>query len=289
MLHSLSEYFRRFGTEAYSYETVLIELLLIGAGVYLVLRFLRGTRGAGLLKGMLVLVLASFFIVDVLASRFEWQRIEFLYRKYVSALILAVLIIFQPELRRAIMRLGETRWLRRWTGDVEHVIEELVRVVSYLSARKIGAIIAIERETGLGFLAETGTKIDAQVSAEMLNTIFWPGSPLHDMGVVIREGRLAAANCQFPLAEAENLPTEYGSRHRAALGLSLESDALVIVVSEETGTISLAERGRLARHLTPEELGDRLRSRLATSEAEQAEGNEEEATSAAPTAGTSEA
>lgn len=289
MLDSFSAYFRHFGSEAYSYQTVLIELLLIGAVVYLVLRFLRGTRGAGLLKGLVVLVLASSFVVDVLASRFGWQRIEFLYSKYVSALILAVLIIFQPELRRAIMRLGETRWLRRWTSDVENVIEELVRAASYLSARKIGAIIAIERENGLGFLTDTGTKIDAQVSAELLNTIFWPGSPLHDMGVVIRSGRCEAANCQFPLAEAENLPTEYGSRHRAALGLSYESDALIIVISEETGIISLAERGRFVRHLTPEELGQRLRQGLATDKPEQAATVEDEPAALAPAAGSTKA
>ncbi len=264
MLESFSTYFRRFGaTEVYSYQTVLIELLLIGAGVYLVLRFLRGTRGAGLLKGIAVLVIASFLIVDVMANRFGWQRIEFLYSKYVYALIIGVLVIFQPELRRAIMRIGETGWLRRWTGDVEHVLEEIIKATSYLSARKVGAIIAIERDTGLGTLVDSGTALDAQVSAELLNTIFWPGSPLHDMGVVIRNGRIAAASCQFPLAEGEDLPTEFGSRHRAAMGLSLETDALIIVVSEETGTISLARRGRLERNLTPESLGERLHAALA--------------------------
>lgn len=262
MSELLSDYFRRFGTEVYTYKTVLIELLLIGAGVYFVLRFLRGTRGAGLLKGIGVLIVASFLIVDVLANRFGWQRIEFLYTKYVSALILAVLIIFQPELRRGIMRLGETRWLRRWSGGVESVIAQLVASVAYMSDRKIGAIVAVERETALGALAESGKLIDAEVKAELLNTVFWPGSPLHDMGVIIREGRLAAASCQFPLAEGDNLPTELGSRHRAALGLSQESDALIIVVSEETGTISLAEQGRLERDLTPEKLGERLRTGL---------------------------
>lgn len=267
MLEFLSAYFRRFGTEAYSYQTVLIELALIGAGVYFVLRFLRGTGGAGLLKGIAVLIVASFFIVDVMASQFGWQRIEFLYTKYVSALIVAVLIIFQPELRRAIMRLGEARWLRRWTGDVERVINELVRSVKYLSARKIGAIIAVERETGLGVLADSGTQMDARVTANLVNTIFWPGSALHDMGLIVREGRLAAAGCQFPLAQGDDLPSELGSRHRAALGLSQETDALIIVVSEETGTVSLAERGGLVRNLTPEELGRRLRVGLGEVEA----------------------
>ncbi|MBN1344482.1 MAG: diadenylate cyclase CdaA [Phycisphaerae bacterium] len=263
MSEFFKDYFRRFGTEAYSYPTVLIELLLIGAGVYVVMRFLRGTRGAGLVKGLGVLIVASFLLVDVMAHRFGWQRIEFLYTKYVWALIFAVLVIFQPELRRAVMRLGETHWLGRWMSDVEHVIHELVESVKYLSARKIGAIIAVERETGLGAVAETGTPVDAEVTADLLNTFFWPGSPLHDMGVIIRQGRVAAASCQFPLAEGEEgLPTELGSRHRAAIGLSQESDALIIIVSEETGTVSLANRGRLIRHLSPEELCEHLQAEL---------------------------
>lgn len=262
MLSYLSDYFRRFGTDAYSYKTVLIELLLIGAAVYVVLRFVRGTRGAGLLKGLGVLVIASFLLVDVLASRFGWQRIEFLYNKFVWALIFTVLLVFQPELRRGLTRLGETRWLRRWAGDVEQVIHEVVGSASFLSARKIGGIVAIEREVGLAAVIESGVAVDAQVSADLLNTIFWPGSALHDMGVIIRQGRVAAAGCQFPLAEAEKFSTELGSRHRAALGLSLESDALIIVVSEETGTISLAERGTLKRGLTPDQLGDLLRAGL---------------------------
>jgi len=262
MSEFLSAYFRRFGTEAYSYQTVLIELLLIGAGVYVVLRFLRGTRGAGLLKGIGVLVVASFFIVDVLADRFGWQRIEFLYTNFAYALLLAALIIFQPELRRGIMRLGEARWLRQWTSDVDRVIDELVASAEHLAANEIGAIVAVEQDTALGALADAGAVIDADVKAELLNAIFHPGSPLHDMGVVIRQGRIAAASCPFPMAEGDDLPTDWGSRHRAALGLSQESDALVIVVSEETGAISVAQAGRLERHLTPEQLGERLRTAL---------------------------
>jgi diadenylate cyclase len=169
-----------------------------------------------------------------------------------------VLIVFQPELRRGLTRLGETRWLRRWASDVQQVVDELIASVRYLSARKIGAIIAVEREVGLGFLVESGVTIDAQVTADLLNTVFWPGSALHDMGLIIRGGRVAAAGCQFPLAEGEKFPSELGSRHRAAVGLSLETDALIIVVSEETGTISLAERGAMTRGLTPEKLRELL-------------------------------
>lgn len=268
MSEFFSAYFRRFGTEAYSYQTVLIELLLIGGGVYFVLRFLQGTGGARLLKGIGVLVLATFLIVEVLAGELRWQRIEFLYSKYVSALIIGILIVFQPELRRAIMRLGETRWLRRWT-NVEQTVEALVHSVQYLSSRKIGAIIAIERDTGLRAQIQSGKPIDSKVTAELLNTIFWPGSALHDMGVIIRQNRVAAAGCQFPLAEGDDLPTEIGSRHRAALGLSQETDALIVVVSEETGTISVVEGGKLHRGLTLDRLGEMLRAGLGAETAEQ--------------------
>jgi diadenylate cyclase len=137
--------------------------------------------------------------------------------------------------------------------------------VTYLSRNKIGAIMAIERDVPLGGIAESGTAIGATVSAELLQTIFWPGTTLHDMGVVIRDGEVAAAGVQFPLYEGEDISTELGSRHRAALGLSQETDCLVVVVSEETGAISMAERGNLVRKLTPEALESMLRKGLAAS------------------------
>ncbi|MEM1098025.1 MAG: diadenylate cyclase, partial [Planctomycetota bacterium] len=132
----------------------------------------------------------------------------------------------------------------------QRVVEELLASMEYLSNMKVGALIAIERQTGLRGIIEAGTPIDADVSRQLLNTIFWPGTALHDLGVVIRGDRLAAAGAQFPLADVTNLPQELGSRHRAAIGLSQEADALVLVVSEETGAISVAERGELTRGLS---------------------------------------
>ena len=154
----------------------------------------------------------------------------------------------------SIMRLGETRLFRSFSTQVGEEIDQLVESATFLSRRKIGALVAIEREVGLGGIAENGTRINAELSAPLLNTIFWPNSPLHDLGVIISNGKIAYAGVQFPLAEEGTLERELGSRHRAAVGLSNESDAVVLVVSEETGDVSIAERGTLLRKLTPDAL-----------------------------------
>ena len=152
------------------------------------------------------------------------------------------------------MRLGETRLFRGWSQQIDEEIDALVESATYCSRRKIGALIAIEREVGLGGLAENGTRLNADLTAPLLNTIFFPNTELHDLGVVISQGRIAYAGVQFPLAESGELERELGSRHRAAVGMSQESDAVVLVVSEETGDVSIAERGQLIRKLTPEGL-----------------------------------
>ncbi|MCH8963938.1 MAG: TIGR00159 family protein [Planctomycetes bacterium] len=250
----LVDYFRQLGSEAYNPWVILIEFLLIGVIVYCTLRFLQGTRGARLMRGVGVVVVASFVVVRMLAERFGWERIEFLYQYFVLAVFLITLVVFQPELRRGLMRIGERLWFTSMYRVPNKVIEPLVLSVSALSKKHIGAIIAIERVSGLGAIVETGVRLDARLSADLLNTIFWPGSALHDMGVLIRQDRIVAAGCQFPLAEAVDFERGLGSRHRAALGLSEESDAIIVVVSEETGSISLASDGELHRALSPEVL-----------------------------------
>jgi diadenylate cyclase len=179
---------------------------------------------------------------------------------------IAVIVVFQPELRRALMRLGETRLFRGWSNQLSEEIEQLVEAATFCSKRKIGALIAIEREVGLGGIADSGTRIGGELTAALLNTIFWPNSPLHDLGVVISQGKIAYAGVQFPLAEEGTLERELGSRHRAAVGLSNESDAVVIVVSEETGDVSIAERGILMRKLTPDALRGLLTELLGAAE-----------------------
>ena len=233
---------------------IAIEMLLIGLFVFWIVRFLRGTRGARLLKGIAVVLIGLYIIVRLLGTQFGLQRIEFLYRQFLTAAAFAIIVVFQPELRRALMRLGETRLFRGWSQQIDEEIEALVDSASYCSRRKIGALIAIEREVGLGGIAENGTRLNADISSPLLNTIFFPNTELHDLGVVISQGRVAYAGVQFPLAESGELERELGSRHRAAVGLSQETDAVVLVVSEETGDISIAERGRLIRKLTPDGL-----------------------------------
>lgn len=238
----------------YTWWQVAIEMLLIGLVVYWVLRFLRGTRGARMLKGIASVLIVLYLLIQLVAEQFGLQRINFLYGRFLEFAALVIIVVFQPELRRALMRLGETRLFRGFGQQVNEEIEALVESATFCSRRKIGALVAIERETGLGGIAESGTRLNAELTAELLNTIFWPNSPLHDLGVIVSGGRVMYAGVQFPLAESGDLDRELGSRHRAAVGMSQESDAVVLVVSEETGDVSIAERGQLIRKLTPEGL-----------------------------------
>ncbi|MBN1844581.1 MAG: diadenylate cyclase CdaA [Sedimentisphaerales bacterium] len=251
-----------FGYLQYLFNTyrlvpVLLELLLIGFVVYSVIRFLRGTGGEKLFKGIVFLLL-GFWLVGMLTRSLDLERIDFLFEYFLVGVLVVATIAFQPELRRGLMRLGGTRFGRTNLPQTEQVIEKIVDAAATLSRTQIGALIAVEREVGLGDWVAAGVPIDAQVTAELLNTIFWPGSPLHDMGVVIRQDRIAAAGVQFPLAEHGEYDRLLGSRHRAAIGLSNQTDAVVIVLSEETGNIGLAIQGKLNRFLTLEQLRRQL-------------------------------
>lgn len=248
----------------YSWWVVAIELLLIGVVVYSVLEFLRGTRGARLIKGTALFLIITYTVIKLGGDKLV--RVEFLFSRLLVFTTFAIVVVFQPELRRALMRLGEARLFRLGGSTSRRLIDCLCATADYCSRNRIGALIAVEREVGLGALIENGTALNADVTSELLNTIFWPGSILHDMGVVIRDGRIAAAGVQFPLAEVGELSQEMGSRHRAGLGLSQESDAVVIIISEETGAVSLAERGRLVRGVTPEELRNFLADALRRNE-----------------------
>lgn len=254
---------------SYKWWQIVIELLLIGAVVYWVVSFLRGTRGARLLKGIAFVLISLYLVVRLVSAKFGLERIDFLYGKFLTFASIAVVVVFQPELRRVLMRLGETRLFRGFSTQVNEEIEQLVEAATFCSRRKIGALIAVEREVGLGGIAESGTYLNADLSASLLNTIFWPNSPLHDLGVVVSNGRIMWAGVQFPLAEFGDLEKELGSRHRAAVGMSQESDAVVLVVSEETGDVSVAERGVLMRKLTPDALRGILHELLGGGEKKQ--------------------
>ena len=236
----------------------LVELILIGAVIYTILRFLQGTRGVRLVRAVITILVVSFALVWLIAERFALERINVLYPYFILGVFLVSLVAFQPELRRILLRLGEGGWFQRWMRSSEHQIEPIVTAVERLAKKKIGALIAIERSTGLGAVAEAGVHLDAVVSTELLETLFWPGTALHDLGVIIQQGRIVAAGCQFPLAESGEVDRSLGSRHRAAVGMSHECDAIVIIVSEETGTVSVAIQGRLRRSLSSDVLRDTL-------------------------------
>lgn len=238
---------------------VLFELAVIWVVVYLIVRFLKGTRGARVVWGVALIMIVGTLTLRLFPGGSETlERLNFLYTNVLGFISFVLVIVFQPELRRALVRIGEGGWFSRVGLRRARVVEELVASVDYLSRNKIGGLIAIERQVGLKGIVEAGTRLDAEVSRQLLNTLFWPGSALHDMGVIIRGDRIIAAGVQFPLAEGNDLAQELGSRHRAAVGLSNEADALIIVVSEETGKISIAERGQLKRGLNIADLRNAL-------------------------------
>jgi diadenylate cyclase len=256
VIQNISNFIRSI--HAYGWWRVGIELLIIGAVVFWVLRVLRGTGGVRLLKGVALMLVILSLIIRLVADSLGLRTLDLLYRQFLVFAGLAIVLVFQPELRRALMRLGETRLFRSFTAGLEQEIDELVEGIMFCAKRKIGALVAIEREVGLGAVAENGVRLNAELSATLLDTIFWPNSPLHDLGVIVSGGRIMYAGVQFPLAEPGDIERKLGSRHRAAVGMSQESDAVVLVVSEETGDVSVAESGKLIRKLTPDALRDLL-------------------------------
>lgn len=262
MIQSIQRSFERL--LGYDLIEVAIELCIIAIIVFIVYRFIRGTRAAGAFKGVLVVLLVATLGVRVIDNVGVLPRISALYDKFLGLVALGLLVTFQPELRRALIRLGEAPFFRSQRDAQRPVVEALVQSATFLSKNKFGAIIAIERSVGLRDAIETGKPLNADVSAHLINAIFWPSSPLHDMGVVIRQGRILAASVQFPLAEPGEMQAHHlGTRHRAAIGLTKVTDALVVVVSEETGIISLAEHATLTRNLSPADLDRELTARLA--------------------------
>lgn len=264
LLDRLNSLFLRLGD--YSKGEVALELFIIGVAVYAVLRFVQGTRAAGALKGLFFLLIVATIASRVLGSSNSFQRLGLLYDRFLALFAVALVVIFQPELRRALVRLGETPFLRGTPKDIKHIVDQISTAAAYLTRAKFGAIIAIERQIGLAGLIEGGTVLNAELSSRLLQTIFFPGSALHDLAAIVRGRQLFAAGVQLPLAEAADMPEEgLGSRHRAAVGLSQECDAIVIVVSEETGSIRIAERGRLSERYTAAEFRVELERRLTTS------------------------
>jgi diadenylate cyclase len=247
---------------SYPLLEIILELAVIWVCVYVVFRFLRGTRGAGVIKGFAILLVLVTLLTRVLGHNSDaFARLNFIYERFLGLAAIMLIVVFQPELRTALIRLSTPRQFRASKAHSK-VVSAVTEAAQFLSKNQFGAIIAIEREVQLGGLTETGQPMDAMISARLLETVFWPNSPLHDLGVVIRGERIVAAGVQFPLAEEGTLPVNVGSRHRAAVGITMESDAVVVIVSEETGKISLAERGRIEFNIPRDEIAAELARRL---------------------------
>lgn len=226
----------------------VIDILIVAFVFYKILLLIKETRAEQLIKGLIILL--------VMLKLSEWAKlyvVHYILMNTMTIGVVALLIVFQPELRRALEYIGRSKFLSKGMEATDEgfnsMVTNLVNAVASLSREKIGALIVIERETGLNEIVHTGVKIDGHISSGLLINIFIPNTPLHDGAVIIRGDRIMAAGCFLPLSETQSISKELGTRHRAAIGIAEQSDAMVIVVSEETGTISVAMNGKLTRNL----------------------------------------
>ena len=232
----------------------IIDILIVAAIIYELLLLTRHTRGSALLKGLFLLL-----VIMVVSNLLGLKSLNWLLLAILQNGALVLVILFQPELRKALERMGRSRLLtksnrRNVDEERDTVISEIVQTVVDLSRRRVGALLVFERQTGLEDVIETGTRLNAEVSAPLLENIFEPNTPLHDGAAVIRDDQVIAAACILPLAEASGVSRELGTRHRAAVGISENTDAAVVVISEETGIVSMARDGVLKRPLSTDEL-----------------------------------
>jgi diadenylate cyclase len=221
--------------------SAVLDILLISVSIYWVLLLIRGTTAMTVLRGAAVIFTAAF----LLSRALDLQVLSWVLRNSVAGIVLSMAVVFQPEIRRGLERIGRTG-LRSFLQRPErrHALDMVVRAVVRMSRQQHGALIVLERETGTGEVVDTGVPLDAEVSYELLANLFVPNSPLHDGAVIIRGDRIVAAGCTLPLSDSP-LPSEYGMRHRAAVGITESTDAVVVVVSEERGEISLCANGRM--------------------------------------------
>lgn len=234
----------------------IADILIVSYLVYLLLQLIRGTRAVQLLKGILLLVLTW-----ALATWLNLYTLKWLMNQVFTFGVFTVLILFQPELRRALEQLGRGKLFTRSAAedqDVSHRVNEVIKAANYLSRRKIGALIVFERQTGLSDYIESGIKMEAVLSSELLINIFIPNTPLHDGAVIVRGNQIMAAGCYLPLSENPFISKELGTRHRAAIGITEVSDAISVTVSEETGQVSLSMNGQIVRDIKEESLISKL-------------------------------
>jgi diadenylate cyclase len=235
------------------------EILILAVAFFFILNFVRGTRGAGILKGIVFLFIVTFLGALFLAERFQLENIQRMLTWILSGSAIAIIVLFAPELRRGLSHLAQTRILSPFLRTQSSgIVDELANAAVKLSKNRIGALVAIERDVGLGEYVEHGCRIDAALTSELLESLFYPGSALHDGAVIVQHDRVAAAGCLLPLTDDTSLSKSMGTRHRAAIGISEETDAIALVVSEETGRISVAVKGKLTFDLTRESLSKLL-------------------------------
>ena len=255
-LRSAPEYLKLIG------PIDVVDMAVIAFGIYHLFRFARKSR-----FGQVVKAIAFLLIAMILANVLPFRVLRFVLNNAAELGVIALIIIFQPELRRFLEQMGsgkikELFVAETYGNDLESAIVETVEAFTSLSRDKVGALMVFERRTVLDDLLKTGTELDCQVSAELLKNLFWNKAPLHDGAVIVRNGRIVGAGCMLPLSGNVNLSRDLGMRHRAGIGVSENSDAVVAIVSEETGSISVAIDGMMKRHLSPETLERLLRSEL---------------------------
>jgi len=226
-----------------------IDILIVAVVIYQLLKLLKQTRAEQLLKGVLLLVLAT-----VITGLLNLHTINWILKGAVSLGAVAIIVVFQPELRRALEYLGRSKIMKAPLSQVDKekgkkITSHIAKAIETFSRERVGALIVFERETSLTDIMESGTIVDAELSEQMLGNIFYEGAPLHDGAVIIREGRIYAAGCVLPLTNSKTISKDLGTRHRAGIGITEHSDALVLIVSEETGIISMASEGQLSRFL----------------------------------------
>ena len=245
----------------WDYIVNLLDILLVWFLIYKIFNIIRGTKAIQLLKGIFLIV-----VVRSVSSLLGLNTLQWLTEQVMTWGVLAIIIIFQPELRRALEQLGRGKLFLRNNSpednEQERLVEEIVKASAYMAKRRIGALISVEQETGLEDYIETGIPLEAHITSELLINIFIPNTPLHDGAVILQENRVAAAACYLPLSESPFISKELGTRHRAALGISEVTDSLTIIISEETGSISVTKSGELYRNLDQETFKEMLLNEL---------------------------
>lgn len=241
----------------------IAEMGLLFFVFYYLLKYMRGTRAAGIIKGFIFIFVFAFVIVMWLTRLFELVHIRYVLEWILPYLALALIVIFQPELRRALTKLGQTPFMEKFMSRDTTVLDEIEKAATRLSKNRIGALMAIEREVSLGSYVEGGVRLDAEVSSELIETLFFTGTPLHDGAIIVQNEKIAAAGCLFPLSDNPDIARTMGTRHRAGIGITEESDAITVIVSEETGSISIGFGGKLTHDLDRDGLRKLLRELLA--------------------------